>query len=148
MKRFLCLLLLLGITGCSMSTLDSEKAELLKIHNEERQGRKIHPLSINPEAMKAAQKHADWMAKKNKMSHTGDNNSQPWDRIEGEWSSVGENIAYGASSPESVMSMWMKSTGHKRNILSKDYRGVGFGIAYHIDRNGDKTKYWCTVFTN
>ena len=147
MKKFLCLCILSIIIGCSSPVVE-EKTELLRLHNFERQTKKIYPLSINSDAMKSAQKHADWMAKKDKMSHTGEHNSQPWDRIEGDWSLVGENIAYGADSPDDVMSMWMKSTGHKKNILSKDFKGVGFGIAYHYDKNGNKTKYWCTVFTN
>ena len=142
-------MLICSVIGCSSGENgELEKTELLKLHNSERQQKKINSLSINPDAMKSAQKHADWMAKKNKLSHTGEGNSQPWDRIEGNWSSVGENIAYGADTPEEVVSMWMKSTGHKKNILSKDYNGVGFGISYHIDKNGNKIKYWCAVFTN
>jgi uncharacterized protein YkwD len=42
---------------------------------------------------------------------------------------AGENIAYGATSPEQFMSMWMSSAGHKANILRSSFTHVGVGIA-------------------
>jgi uncharacterized protein YkwD len=38
---------------------------------------------------------------------------------------VAENIAWGYTTPESVMSGWMASSGHKANILSANYREIG-----------------------
>jgi uncharacterized protein YkwD len=43
---------------------------------------------------------------------------------------VGENIALGsgpAGEPESRMNAWMKSDGHRHNILNDEYREVGIG---------------------
>ncbi|MCA1710504.1 MAG: CAP domain-containing protein [Actinobacteria bacterium] len=42
---------------------------------------------------------------------------------------AGENIAYGATSPEQFMTMWMNSAGHKANILRETFTHVGVGIA-------------------
>lgn len=44
------------------------------------------------------------------------------------WSSVGENIATGFSTPAKVVSAWMASTGHCQNILNPTYRYVGTGV--------------------
>jgi uncharacterized protein YkwD len=44
------------------------------------------------------------------------------------WSSAGENIATGFSTPRSVVNAWMASTGHCRNILSPLYADVGTGV--------------------
>ncbi len=43
------------------------------------------------------------------------------------WSSGGENIAAGQSTPVNVMSAWMGSSGHAANILSTSYREIGVG---------------------
>ncbi len=42
---------------------------------------------------------------------------------------AGENIAYGASTPERVMQMWMASPGHRANILRSSYTHLGVGAA-------------------
>jgi uncharacterized protein YkwD len=46
-----------------------------------------------------------------------------------DWSSAGENIATGFSTPASVVSGWMGSTGHCQNILNPTYRYVGTGVS-------------------
>ena len=40
---------------------------------------------------------------------------------------MGENIAGGASTPKSVMNMWMNSQGHRANILSAGFSSIGIG---------------------
>ena len=40
-----------------------------------------------------------------------------------------ENIAAGQPNPVEVMKAWMKSPGHRANILSCAFRNVGVGIA-------------------
>lgn len=40
---------------------------------------------------------------------------------------VGENLAYGYNTPESVVRAWMKSKSHKANILNANYKYIGIG---------------------
>jgi uncharacterized protein YkwD len=47
------------------------------------------------------------------------------------WSAAGENIATGFPTPSAVVSAWMASTGHCRNILSPSYADVGTGVSPH-----------------
>ena len=42
---------------------------------------------------------------------------------------AGENIAYGATSPEQFMSLWMNSSGHRANILRPSFTHLGVGVA-------------------
>ena len=42
----------------------------------------------------------------------------------------GENIAEGAFSSWDVVSMWMRSSGHKKNLLSRDYTEIGIGTPW------------------
>lgn len=44
-------------------------------------------------------------------------------------SGVGENIAYGAVSADRMMSMWMRSPGHRANILSSRFTHIGVAAA-------------------
>ncbi|MDW8395744.1 MAG: CAP domain-containing protein, partial [Anaerolineae bacterium] len=44
------------------------------------------------------------------------------------WSSIGENIAAGHSSPHSVMNAWLSSTYHRNNIESTNFREIGVGF--------------------
>lgn len=60
------------------------------------------------------------------------------------WSqTAGENISYGAFSPEEVMKGWIKSSGHRENILRKDYTRVGVGC--FLDSGGQV--YWVQAFS-
>jgi uncharacterized protein YkwD len=42
---------------------------------------------------------------------------------------VGENIAYGNVSAEKMMDMWMKSAGHRANVLDPRFTHIGVGTA-------------------
>ena len=55
-----------------------------------------------------------------------------------------ENIASGHKTPEFVVERWLKSKGHHKNILGKDYRFIGIGKA--SDNEGKL--YWVQIFTN
>lgn len=48
-------------------------------------------------------------------------------------SMVGENVAYGYSNGKSAVNAWMNSSGHKANILNKDYRLIAVGAAQDKD---------------
>jgi len=142
----------LPITGCQNIKIHSvtsratgkDRSMLLTAHNEERKKLGLQPLKINNKLQMSAQKHADWMAKSGKLSHTGDGKSDPGSRIDHEGynsSGWGENIAMGYTEISKVMAGWMHSSGHRDNILG-DYTEVGFGVAY----NEDGTSYWTVNF--
>lgn len=58
--------------------------------------------------------------------------------------SCGENIAASYQTPEDAVSAWMKSTGHRNNILSSDYYKLGVGV--YESASGEL--YWVQIFTN
>lgn len=58
------------------------------------------------------------------------------------FSLVGENIALGPTTVESVMTAWLKSPGHRKNILEKGFRE--FGSASVADSQGQV--FWVQVF--
>lgn len=85
-------------------------------------------LRLNAQLTQAAAAHARDLAKTGAFSHTGSNGSSVGDRVRGQgygFCFVAENIAKGQGSLEQVLSGWMASPGHRRNILAKEAREFG-----------------------
>src|SRR5262249_25809617 len=81
------------------------------------------------------------MARRRRMSHRGRDGSTPFRRMERSgyrYLRAGENVARGQTGVDEVMSGWMSSPGHRRNILGK-FTEIGAG--YATDAGG--TPYWC-----
>jgi uncharacterized protein YkwD len=117
---------------------------VVEAHNLERARRKLPPLSVSPELEAAAMAHARDMADRRKMAHKGSDGSSPFDRMRRAgyaFQTAGENVAYGFDDVESVIDGWMRSPGHKRNILGK-FAEIGVGRA--TARDG--ASYWCVTF--
>ena len=53
---------------------------------------------------------------------------------------VGENIAKGAISPDMVMDGWMRSDGHRANILNANYTKISVSCYYD-----GSTYYWVHI---
>ncbi|GAB2445524.1 CAP domain-containing protein [Streptomyces incanus] len=107
-------------------------AKVVEIVNAERSKAGCSPVKVNATLTEAAQKHSEDMAASSNMSHTGSDGSSPADRITRagySWSTYGENVAYGYSTPEQVMAGWMTSPGHKQNILNCAFKEIGVGLA-------------------
>ncbi|MFE2227736.1 CAP domain-containing protein [Streptomyces kronopolitis] len=129
-------------TAKASASASGDTAQVVKLVNDERGKAGCAPLKVNAELTKAAQDHSKDMAGHKNMSHTGSDGSSPGDRITRagySWGAYGENVAYGYSSPESVMKGWMNSPGHKRNILDCSFKEIGVGHA----QPGD---YWTQDF--
>jgi uncharacterized protein YkwD len=104
----------------------------VELVNAERAEAGCSPVKVNTTLTRAAQDHSEDMAASGTMSHTGSDGSSPGDRITRagySWSTYGENVAYGYSTPEQVMTGWMNSPGHKENILNCAFKEIGVGLA-------------------
>ncbi|WP_431771378.1 CAP domain-containing protein [Streptomyces cucumeris] len=119
-------------TATTSSGSSDLQDQIVALVNKERAKVGCKPVTVDAKLTKAAQAHSEDMAEHSNMSHTGSDGSSPDDRIERagySWSTYGENVAYGYSSPESVMDGWMNSSGHKANILNCDFKEIGVGHA-------------------
>ncbi|MET9570024.1 CAP domain-containing protein [Streptomyces virginiae] len=107
-------------------------AAVLALVNQERAAAGCQAVTLNAKLTKAAQDHSADMAANSNMSHTGSDGSDPGARITRAgyaWSTYGENVAYGYSTPEKVMEGWMNSPGHRENILNCSFKEIGIGLA-------------------
>jgi uncharacterized protein YkwD len=78
------------------------------------------------------------------MAHRGSNGSSPFVRMKDSgyrFTSAAENVAMGQATVEEVMADWLRSPGHRRNILG---RFSEIGVACATDAGG--TPYWCVTF--
>ncbi|MER5184885.1 CAP domain-containing protein [Streptomyces sp. NPDC002896] len=129
-------------TSTSTASASGVVARIVELVNDERSKAGCSPLTLNATLTKAAQAHSEDMASHQNMSHTGSDGSSPGDRITSAgytWSTYGENVAYGYSTPEQVMAGWMSSPGHKANILNCSFKEIGVGLAQPND-------YWTQDF--
>jgi uncharacterized protein YkwD len=105
-------------------------------------------LAMNTKLRSAARAHSQDMAANNYFSHTSLDGRTFDQRIRdaGYTGSgpLGENIAGGQSSPQSVVSDWMGSPGHCRNIMDPNFRATGVGYAY--DSGAAYRHYWTLSF--
>ena len=65
-----------------------------------------------------------------------------WRQPDYRWQTYGENVALGQSSAAAALDSWMRSRGHRKNILNPDFTELGAG--YAIDRAG--RPYYVQVF--
>ena len=110
--------------------------KLLKLHNKQREYKGRVGLDLDKTLINYAQKHAEWMARKNNLNHSDIS------VLMGKYHTAGENIAWNQEDEEEVTNSWMNSSGHRANILNRSFSKVGFGVA----SAKDGSLYWCTVF--
>jgi uncharacterized YkwD family protein len=87
----------------------------------------------------ALAKAAD-MSNNNYFDHTSPTYGSPFDMMKQygiSYNTAGENIAMGQRSPEEVMTQWMNSEGHRKNIMNPSFTTIGVGYT-----NG----YWVQEF--
>lgn len=84
-------------------------------------GRRL--LTTQADAQAKAQAWAQRLATEGRLRH-----SRLQDGIGSRYCSLGENVGYG-SSARAVQSSYMASSGHRANILSARWNGVGIGYA-------------------
>lgn len=108
--------------------------------NERRAAHGLHKLRSSRRLRHAAGRFARLMVAGGFFAHEAPNGSTPVSRIRRTsylsgtrfWV-IGENLGWGTGSlatPRLMVRAWMRSPGHRANILDGRYREIGIGIAY------------------
>jgi len=121
--------------------LDSFQIKLLELHNQERTKRGMKKFVIDKNLCRYAQNHAELMVAKDILFHS---RMKDLMRVNLNSNIVGENIAWGQETEESVVLNWMRSPLHRWNILGSSYNRVGFGM----QKDKNNKNYWCAVFSD
>ncbi len=142
-----------GCTGTNINLTTTEYRSLY-LHNQARARSGLPGFCVHPSLQNAARAHSAEMISKDYFSHNSYNKKTFSNRLKrygytplpNRYWTVGENIAYnstsGTASADKVQSQWMNSTGHRANILNKNFRQIGIGAVY-----GNYKGYNVTMWT-
>lgn len=89
-------------------------------------------LTVHPTLSAAAQAKADDMIERDYFSHLGPGGELPWTWIKDAgytYSGAGENLAIDFSDPGALVTAWINSPSHRKNIENGLFSDIGIGIA-------------------
>jgi uncharacterized protein YkwD len=95
--------------------------------NKQRTSRGLPRLHANRKLNRSAQGWTRTMVNRQIFTH-GTNFASRITAVGFDWSTAGENIAVGFTTPFQVVQGWMASTGHCQNILYPAFSQVGTGV--------------------
>ena len=127
-------------TSAPSATPATQAEQVAALVNEERAKVGLKPLTLSAELSANAQVRAREIV--SKFDHVRPDGSAFSTAVTIAWRTVGENIAYGQTSPAAVMQAWMNSSGHRQNILGTGFDTIGVGV---VESGG--RLYWVQLFT-
>ncbi|HEY4276968.1 MAG TPA: CAP domain-containing protein [Conexibacter sp.] len=120
------------------STLQSASSATLCLLNVERAKHGLKPLRLNTKLARAARAHTVDMVRNTYFEHNSLDGRTPFTRMlatdyvpRGASWTLGENIGWGTEElgqPSALVDAWMRSPGHRANILNGKFREIGIGI--------------------
>ena len=126
-------------------TESAEAEQVLNLVNKERAKQNLQPLTLSAKLTSIANVKAADMRDNNYFSHTSPNYGSPFEMLQQfgvSYTAAGENIAAGQKSAEAVMTDWLNSSGHRANIMNKEYKELGVGYV----TGGSYGTYWVQLF--
>lgn len=120
-------------------SLDGMAREVVYLVNLERAQHDLPPLRVNERLTADAKLQADQIAATGLLEHFILGAPYPTPSIRAEvagyaWNALGENLALGYADAPSAVAAWMRSPGHRANILANSYSETGVVLA--PDRQG------------
>ncbi len=116
-----------------------EQAALIDGINAERRAAGLGPVRANPVLAAAAHSHACDNARQSALSHQGSDGTRPGQRALRagyDYRMVGENLGLGFHSAPQAMFYWMRSPGHRDNVLAPQVTEAALGLT--VAGNGQR----------
>ena len=115
----LAVAILLAFAACMSDGQAAVQSEM----NADRTASGLRALPTHGQLNAKAQAWAEKLARDGRLSHSNLSSGVP-----SCWRSLGENVGYGSSAAV-VQDAYMRSTGHRNNILASKWKYVGVGFA-------------------
>lgn len=134
-----------GSTNQGSTSFAAYQQEVVNLVNKERAKYGLSALKSNSSLANVATIKSQDMVNKNYFSHTSPTYGSPFDMMKQfgiSYKTAGENIAMGQKTPSEVVTAWMNSEGHRKNILSSSFTQIGVGVA----KNANGQLYWTQMF--
>lgn len=148
MKLFCLPIILLFVISCHKTDKEefnysAMETEILQLINQYRILNKLEALDMNTILFKESCLHTNYMIEENSISH--DNSEERFLRISQELgiSSFAENVASGQQTANEVVSDWLNSESHRKNIEG-NYRLTGISAK----RNQKGEYFYAQLFAN
>lgn len=111
----------------------SVRAAVVCVTNQERARAGLRPLIAEGRLERAAQLYARRIVAERFFSHVGPDGSTLAQRLSAYagWRTIGENLAWGGgdlATPRSIVASWMRSPGHRANLMSSEFAEIGLGV--------------------
>lgn len=129
-------------TSESTYNLSAYEQKVVDLTNQERAKNGLPALKVDLSLSKMARDKSQDMSTNHYFSHTSPTYGSPFDMMKKygiTYRYAGENIAMGQRTPEEVVTAWLNSEGHRKNILSPNFTYIGVGYV----ANGN---YWTQEF--
>jgi uncharacterized protein YkwD len=132
-----------GDTAASNLTHRQAAKAVRCLLNRRRAHHDLRPLSMDRRLARAAQRHTRYTKKHKCFSHQCKGEASLERRLRRvhyltndlkKWA-IGENIAWGGgdlATPKAIVNAWMHSSGHRHNILDRQFRDLGVGFVHGI----------------
>lgn len=138
-------LVALLVAGLAISTaapagasVDPARWPMKRETNESRLANGVRRVDLRSRMSDLARHHSRRMARRGDLFHTANPARYYLDGIS--WSSWGENVGYTSGTVSQMQRAFMRSPGHRANVLNRGFRHVAIGT---VRRDG---VLWVTVF--
>lgn len=137
------LMLIFALPAGAVSSADLDAESVVAQCNAVRNANGVLPLSESETLSKAAAQRTKEAA--TQRSHIRPDGTPYYTTVTAALNPyVGENLAGGSYTSETVVTAWMNSAGHRENILDPEFHYIGVG--YYVSETG--TIYWCELFSD
>jgi len=131
-----------------ISSEEKMMTRVVQLTNEIRVQHGLPPLQVHPALSRSAQWMAQDMVQHDYLRHTDFQGREIDPRLPEfgyeDYREIGENIAGGQLTPEEVVADWMKSPGHRANLLNPNFREIG--VAHQVGSHTHFKHYWVQDF--
>lgn len=118
---------------------------IVDLVNQRRKEAGLAPVTVNATLTSCAQRYSEVQASQGTINHTGPDGSNPGQRLKRcgySWKHYGENLAAGYIDAQEVMTAWMNSPGHRKNIMNGKLKEIGIGFAHRDNDPGAYFDYY------
>ena len=133
---------IIPMAGARAAEPDGAISRMLALVNAARAENGLTSLSLEPRLTAAACRQARDLSRGGVLTHQGRDGSDIGQRVTQSgyaFAMAAENLAAGAPTPDETVRLWLASPGHRRNILTAEFRHAG--IAYQA-----AGQVWVLVF--
>ncbi len=130
----------------SETGLTAVEHEVVRLVNIERSKYGLSPLKASSELSAVARDKSQDMRDRQYFDHQSPTYGSPFDMMNAygiHYMTAGENIAAGQQTAQEVVTAWMNSEGHRKNILNSNFNTIGVGYV----TGGSYQHYWTQMFT-